>query len=187
MSNTSYIKRYMKQMREKLPVKSGEYLLKLSTGKIYKCYKIYYVNGDHSRNFKGNWKKNGYYGARVGNRNIYSLSGYKIVDKPAGFDDPKWIQTDNTDSISQYARKINTYVWEYKQIQNGEIKSATINLEEYTLQEIADEISSFGYTIVPKCTSVQSKFKLYQSQVYKITDSIQLACECIFENNIIKI
>lgn len=116
----------------------------------------------------------------------------------------QWQQTDGSVGSLQYARKVNAHTWVYKQwvdkpycdisVSEGdkiqrwddpEWTIAEIDLSEYTRKEIEESLASFGYTI----THYESNTHFYITNTesygegYSEADSMQLACECIFENN----
>ena len=115
-----------------------------------------------------------------------------------------WLQTDGSDSTLQYGRLVNSTSWQYMEwtdkpwedevkdaefklanLQDDNWRKATINLEEYTKEEIADAISTFGYNILHADDWNSKDFTIFQieqaSELFGVKDSIQLACECIFE------
>lgn len=110
-----------------------------------------------------------------------------------------WIQTDGSDETLQYGRKISDSSWEYmewtdkpwdKEKRDADFKlanlhddnwrKATIDLTEYTKEDILSAVETYGYGFdFFNCVEV---FNLYQSgYVFNVEDSIQLACECLFE------
>lgn len=120
-----------------------------------------------------------------------------------------WLLTDGSDNTLQYGRKVPyaRTLWEYRQWLDeldpftgryitipGNTKkrmwederwvSAKIDLRSYSLEEIRDAISTFGYSIHRWILDgdVWIDFQLKQGgDVYNTEDSIQLACESVFE------
>lgn len=107
-----------------------------------------------------------------------------------------WKQTDGSDSTLQYGRKINETTWQYRQWLDefDPIKGQTtpisieekllnwwsekwveekIDLDTYPLDVIQGIVESYGYEII--CAEP------FQLKGYSVEDSVQLACECIFE------
>lgn len=91
----------------------------------------------------------------------------------------KWVVTDP--STKQKAKQVSEYVWLYTEKGCEEVE---INLKDYTLLEIAEALSPFGYAII---NPSMDSFKIMQHNVvgdYSREDSIQIACECLFEYHI---
>lgn len=106
-----------------------------------------------------------------------------------------WLQTDGSGATLQYGRNVGGNSWEYrewldlphtkglsaedkiKDWDNPNWREDVINLNNYSTDQIEDAISVYGYKIVGKIP-----FKIEQGgQVFNFEDSVQLACECIFE------
>lgn len=115
-----------------------------------------------------------------------------------------WEITDGSDSTLQIGKKINSTTWLYRQWTDNPFDSVhletniklslwddgrwveeEIDLLDYTIERIEDDVSSFGYSVVD-FGSFGKMFTLTledDSGTYTVEDSIQLACECIFELN----
>lgn len=114
-----------------------------------------------------------------------------------------WIQTDGSCFTLQYAKKVNDTTWLYRQWvdipfhstqydcydklimwDSGYWEEDEINISKYPLDYIKGCISTFGYSVV-SCLVVGEIIKEIiitdGTHEYSVEDSIQLACECIFE------
>jgi hypothetical protein len=121
-----------------------------------------------------------------------------------------WICTDGSAETLQFGRKINATTWEYRQWGDGPVEyheasglpfysekekvlmwdsgewtEDEIDLQNYSKSEIESELSTFGYKL--KDYFGPDRIYIYSESdsifTYPLEDSIQLACECIFENN----
>lgn len=110
-------------------------------------------------------------------------------------------QTDGSFATLQYGRKESTTSWRYRQwlskyeMLNGApllLKTAKwdsphweehlVNLQDYTINEVSDHVSTYGYEVIGYSED-WSEFRMRQVGTdYSNEDSVQLACECIFEN-----
>lgn len=109
-----------------------------------------------------------------------------------------WEQTDGSDSTLQYGRKVSETSWEYMEwtdkpweetkdadyklanIDDSNWRKEEIDLREYTKEEILEAIETYGYKF--EHFSSVGVFNIEQDgYTYSVDDSIQLACECIFE------
>jgi hypothetical protein len=113
-----------------------------------------------------------------------------------------YIQTDGSDNSLQYAKKINFSTWEYREWKNEIYDSVELTTEEkikawesknwrveeidildYSLEELKNTVASYGYEILNFTSNTQ--FNLWQNnETFNIKDSIQLTCECLFEQEI---
>lgn len=114
-----------------------------------------------------------------------------------------WLQTDGSSSTLQYAKKINDTTWLYRQWVDGPFDKKfsveeKLNLwnhhlweeEEidisrgYTELQVQYYLDPYGYRIEHWIVLPDGGFTLIisdDSGEYSREDSIQLACECIFE------
>lgn len=114
-----------------------------------------------------------------------------------------WFKTDGSSSTLQFGRKINDTTWEYRQWVDGPFDKKfsaeeKINLWDhhmwqkdiidvnkgYTENEVQYYLDPYGYEILHWIVLPNEKFTLIikdELEVYDRSDSIQLACECIFE------
>ena len=115
-----------------------------------------------------------------------------------------WVMTDGSDKTLQFGRRVGNNTWGYREWtdkpwepynRNREMKlefwdSSNWNVEEidlwdYTEEEIQDHLSPYGYEINYYCKQDFNNTIILtikdDSYMYSVEDSIQLACECIFE------
>lgn len=111
-----------------------------------------------------------------------------------------WIQTDGSSGTLQYGRKINDTSWQYREWvdvpylpvstledklfnwEDGRWREDTIDLKDYTYEQIKDALSTYGYELLSIDPSVPYGIIFTQSgDEYQGRDAVQLACECIFE------
>jgi hypothetical protein len=113
-----------------------------------------------------------------------------------------WVLTDGSYETLQLGKKITDSKWFYrewvsnildseeeqnltsdeklKMWDSGMWREQEIDLEDYDRASIEDFVSSFGYEV--SFYSSPKVFNLKQNgYTYSVDDSIQLACECIFE------
>lgn len=114
-----------------------------------------------------------------------------------------WLMTDGSDETLQFGRRINDTTWEYRQWVDGPFdkkfsteekinlwnhhmwQEDTIDINKgYTENEVQYYLDPYGYKILHWIVLPNEKFTLIigdELEVYDRSDSIQLACECIFE------
>lgn len=115
-----------------------------------------------------------------------------------------WIQTDGSSSTLQYGRKLGENSWQYRQWCDlpweelpytaaekllmwdaSEWKQSTIDLWDYTEDQIIEALAPYGYKLNYYCRQDfnQSIILTVEDDGYfhSVRDSIQLVCECIFE------
>ena len=111
---------------------------------------------------------------------------------------PDWIQTDGSDSTLQYGRLVNSTSWQYMEwtdkpweketkdatyklanLNDSNWRRATIDLDEYTEDEIWDALSTYGY----KAQNLDKKGLIFEQggDTFEGKDAVMLACECLFE------
>ena len=107
-----------------------------------------------------------------------------------------WLQTDGSTSTLQYGRKINETTWQYRQWcdspdekgydletkldywEGGKWETDIINTDDYSNDDIESALRDYGYKVV---NWNNLKITDNSNNEYTHEDSIQLACECLFE------
>ncbi len=100
-----------------------------------------------------------------------------------------WIQTDGSVETMQYGKKIDKYIWLYREVEEtykSEEEALSdfenwheeeVNILDYSKEKLRDIVSSYGY-------SMNDNYILEQSgETFSEPESIQLIAECVFEYN----
>ncbi|MDG1950062.1 MAG: hypothetical protein P8J32_04600 [bacterium] len=105
------------------------------------------------------------------------------------FKEKGWLQTDGSLNTMQYGKKIDSFTWHYREVDE---KYSTdedalldfenwhedvIDVRNHSEKEIQSAVETYGYTLLENYTLSQS------GTVFSGDDGIQLIAECIFELN----
>lgn len=103
-----------------------------------------------------------------------------------------WIKTDGSNETLQFGCNLGRFEWEYRQWLGDDVPEAekiqkwddprwvveAIDVRDYTRAEIDQYLSPYSYYTVGE----DSDYNISDgSNFYTTSDSIQLICECIFE------
>lgn len=108
-----------------------------------------------------------------------------------------WTVTDGSSNTFQVAQQVDKYSWRYREwldqpeteyIDTDEKmyrwddpnwRESVIDITDYTHQEISNHIAAYGYKLVGNSYLISDG-----SNTYSIEESIQIICECIFEQDL---